>query len=149
MNHSVVRSPALGSSLFNAFNRQAYICARCRSNVIKQAQRAPISTSISRNAEKLPYAERFRRKIWGTDTPPGQADPYTKEPNQTKETEEMGRDAEGLSATEEAVALQDSASTVDPQLDYVPAQTWDGLEHVGGTTGWWEEAWDEEHQFTG
>jgi hypothetical protein len=31
---------------------------------------------------------------------------------------------------------------------YVPASTWDGLEHVGGFAGWWKRNWDPEHAFS-
>ncbi|KAL8749012.1 MAG: hypothetical protein Q9184_006973 [Pyrenodesmia sp. 2 TL-2023] len=33
--------------------------------------------------------------------------------------------------------------------DYTPALSGEGLESIGGPTGWWEQAWDEEHQFQG
>ncbi|KAL8922153.1 MAG: hypothetical protein Q9208_005348 [Pyrenodesmia sp. 3 TL-2023] len=33
--------------------------------------------------------------------------------------------------------------------DYTPALSGEGLETIGGPTGWWEQAWDEEHQFQG
>ncbi|KAL8784888.1 MAG: hypothetical protein Q9213_003701 [Squamulea squamosa] len=32
---------------------------------------------------------------------------------------------------------------------YTPATSGDDLEAVGGPTGWWEKAWDEEHQYQG
>ena len=142
MNHSVLKFATPRRSFSNLLNCQVYICARCRDRTIKETRRAPISTSASRTAEKIPFSEKFRRKIWGTDTPPGQADPYTKEPN------EKGKDAKELSGLEH-IASEDPTIAVGPQLDYVPAETWDGLEHVGGATGWWEEAWDKEHQFIG
>ncbi|KAL8717316.1 MAG: hypothetical protein Q9225_005433 [Loekoesia sp. 1 TL-2023] len=42
----------------------------------------------------------------------------------------------------------DSMPTVD-DVDYTPAVSGEGLEMIGGLTGWWEEAWDEQHQFQG
>lgn len=38
---------------------------------------------------------------------------------------------------------------LDDDPDYKPATSGEGLEAVGGPTGWWEKAWDEEHQFQG
>jgi hypothetical protein len=41
--------------------------------------------------------------------------------------------------------------TVQPMVeangDYEPADTWDGLERVGGFKGWWKDNWDPEHPF--
>ncbi|KAI4177250.1 MAG: hypothetical protein LQ348_005867 [Seirophora lacunosa] len=34
-------------------------------------------------------------------------------------------------------------------VDYKPAVSGEELERVGGPSGWWEEAWDAEHQFAG
>ena len=45
----------------------------------------------------------------------------------------------------EAISTLDNANSVD----YVPATTWEGLDQIGGSTGWWEEAWDAENRFTG
>ena len=86
----------------------------------------------------LPFRERMRRKIWGTDQPPGQKDPYARKgtpgaaPNVPKKKPRKEPDS--------------SLAAAD---DYVPAVTWDGLEQVGGASGWWEEAWDKEHPFKG
>ncbi|MCJ1239169.1 hypothetical protein MMC14_007162 [Varicellaria rhodocarpa] len=144
MNHPILRTTTLkiSTSPLKILNYQAYICTRCRNYAIKQAQRATIATSASRAAEpnrQLPFSEKLRRKIWGTDTPPGQADPYTKQP----------KDVKGALASDERVTLENHTLAADSQLDYVPASTWDGLEQIGGATGWWEDAWDKQHQFTG
>ncbi|KAL8965006.1 MAG: hypothetical protein Q9183_004084 [Haloplaca sp. 2 TL-2023] len=32
---------------------------------------------------------------------------------------------------------------------YIPAASGEGLEMIGGLTGWWENAWDEQYQFRG
>ena len=47
----------------------------------------------------------------------------------------------------QAVDANPAATPLD--VDYVPATTWDGLDQIGGAAGWWEAAWDEEHQFQG
>lgn len=39
-------------------------------------------------------------------------------------------------------------ATTDEQ-DYQAATSGEGLEMIGGRTGWWEKAWDEQFQFKG
>lgn len=39
---------------------------------------------------------------------------------------------------EEAASLPEEA-TLPEGSEYVPAKTWDGLEHVGSTGEWWEQ----------
>ena len=51
-----------------------YICASCRHQALGQGISHLQST---RNASSgLPWTERLRRKMWGTDNPPGLKDPY-------------------------------------------------------------------------
>ncbi|KAL8935293.1 MAG: hypothetical protein Q9211_004770 [Gyalolechia sp. 1 TL-2023] len=40
-------------------------------------------------------------------------------------------------------------TAVDDDADYTPAVSGEGLEIIGGPTGWWEKAWDEQHQYQG
>jgi hypothetical protein len=42
--------------------------------------------------ERLSLPERLRRKLWGTDAPPGSADPYTKKPAVAEEVSYDGID---------------------------------------------------------
>lgn len=51
-------------------------------------------------------------------------------------------------AEEKAIA-NDPAEQDSQGGQYVQATTWDGLEQIGGATGWWEEAWDKVNQFEG
>ena len=83
----------------------------------------------------IPFTEKLRRRIWGSETPPGQEDPYKSIKDQTEQVDPLPVTAEG-----QATAAQ---------LDYVPATTWEGLDQIGGATGWWEEAWDAEHKYSG
>ena len=73
----------------------------------------------------------FRRKIWGEEEAARQ-DMFI---------------VEGEEDRPKKPASRLNQDTTDP--DYKPAQTWDGLERVGGPTGWWEEQWDREHQYLG
>ena len=49
-----------------------YLCSACKHHA------SPFSTSALRAASngKVPLTEKLRRKIWGTDNPPGLEDPY-------------------------------------------------------------------------
>ena len=148
-----------------------FICPQCRiylkSRPYNDTSRPFTPSTCHRNAstssQKIPYTEKLRRKIWGTDEPPGQGDPYgpsvllgkDKQRSDASKTEatldsprEDTRDSKAVpsdSDTAEAIYTRDNASSID----YVPATTWDGLDQIGGSTGWWEEAWDAENPFTG
>jgi hypothetical protein len=59
--------------------RSAYLCRSCRIRSSDfRASTAGFSTISSRSKknENPVWTERFRRKLWGTDNPPGQKDPY-------------------------------------------------------------------------
>lgn len=75
---------------------------------------------------QVPFTEKMRKKIWGTDNPPGQADPYNEhrfDMNQAR-GELVGEDRR--SEWEKRKPAIPSAFD-----DYEPATVWDGLEHVG------------------
>ncbi len=114
-----------------------YLCSSCRH------QATSFSTTALRSAEpkKIPFTEKIRQKIWGTDKPPGLADPYSNagELERTKQGEIEGGQ-EGEQAIH-APAVQDPG--------YEPAVNWDGLERVGGFGYWWRDNWDPEHQYNG
>ncbi|KAI9778873.1 MAG: hypothetical protein M1839_007836 [Geoglossum umbratile] len=121
-------------------------CSACRSHrhLLPRATTTNFSTQPSRPArrqnntepEKIPLTERIRRKLWGTEKPPGQEDPYDQRNRRTRAVSTETVDEE---ASRTAVAKEGET--------YVPASTWDGLEHVGGFSGWWEQNWDPEHAF--
>ncbi|KAI9827856.1 MAG: hypothetical protein M1832_004345 [Thelocarpon impressellum] len=99
-------------------------CRGCRSLAFS-------SSAVRARPEALPFTEKVRRKIWGTDQPPGQADPYG---SQSKfERRGRARQSEG----EEAVGLEsqehlDPVVKASPEASYEPALNWKGLESVGG-----------------
>ncbi|KAH7403423.1 ribosomal subunit 39S-domain-containing protein [Cadophora sp. MPI-SDFR-AT-0126] len=119
----------------------AYLCSACKHSA------SPFSTSALRAANngKVTLTEKLRRKIWGTDNPPGLEDPYgstsvfdqTKKKERHREKEE--RDAARLEAQSAAEIENYTGST-----RYEPASTWDGLERVG----WTEDLWDPENLYT-
>lgn len=128
-----------------------YVCLQCRHRVFALAGNArilhPVSTSsrhyASSGGDDNTFTERLRRRLWKTD-PPGPKDPYSSEKwDARKAAKEANR-----------IAKEDATATNPTGQDfageqYEPATTWDGLEQIGGATGWWEEAWDRANQFDG
>jgi len=100
---------------------------------------------------------RTRQKIWGTDNPPGADDPYTgRSIMKPQESTEAGNEPLDAQTVEDVRMYEEQArredknilqAAVDDALNheaYVPANTWDGLEKVGG-----EREWDSGRQFKG
>jgi hypothetical protein len=118
-----------------------HLCSAC------MHQGASYSTSLIRPAPantKAPFTEKIRQRIWGTDQPPGQEDPYG-------DASVFDRTKRGLEKTEveepetpEALETAEATAT-EVSADYEPAHTWDGLEEVGG----FSEYWDSDNQFRG
>lgn len=143
-----------------------YICSQCRHRGFTIARNAgvffpPASSSLRRRyassgGDESSFTERIRKRLWQTE-PPGQKDPYNinegddaLRADEARRVEEEKAAAEKARRAEEEKAIRDSGKKLDSQSgQYVPATTWDGLERVGGPTGWWEEAWDKVHQFKG
>ena len=128
------------------------LCPACYRAALRSAHPNPsrplTTTASQRAAESTPFTEKLRRKIWGTDTPPGLADPYSKEslldrtnkPEQTRSEE---------TKTADLLAKSSEASVVKPDPNYKPATTWEGLEEVGDYEEYWEQEWLREHPFNG
>jgi hypothetical protein len=118
-----------------------YLCSTCKH------QAAAFSNSSirpARNNRKLPWTEKVRQRIWGTDKPPGLKDPYG--------GKSILEDMKEQAKAEEAEQREDQLQTAKPRPDlsiYEPASTWDGLEKVGGFGNWWKDNWDQDHQFRG
>lgn len=111
-----------------------YLCQSCKQRTTS------FSTSALRAAkasEAPSFSEKLRRKIWGSDNPPGQKDPY----GNASVFDQTNRRAKKVEKGEGKVAAA-------PDLgDYEPSDTWEGLEKVGGYGNWWRDNWDPEHQF--
>ncbi|CZT48256.1 uncharacterized protein RSE6_08929 [Rhynchosporium secalis] len=115
----------------NAQSTSTYLCSACKHHA------SPFTTSALRAAQdgKVSLTDKLRRKIWGTDSPPGLDDPYGDKSvfDQTKKNELKRR-------KEQEVAIRlnrqkDVEKPVeDPSWDdYTEASTWDGMETVGST----------------
>ncbi|KAL8947350.1 MAG: hypothetical protein Q9222_006362 [Ikaeria aurantiellina] len=127
-----------------------YICLHCRRRTYFRSNN-PLPTQSSATSFSRAYA-----------TKPDIADRLHKgfvdyvAPRLFKKGQGPGQDAQGDKETKTVVQDGESNQEQDDgtrataeDLDYTPAVSGEGLETIGGPTGWWEEAWDEQHQFKG
>lgn len=141
---------ALGDLVSGYLLSSPYICRSCRHLALRQPLARPQSLRHA-SSEQIPFTERARRKIWATDTTPGLEDPYDGESFLERRRKERthAKEAQELKALEEEHATErvGPSSTGSPAIDedadspfvskdYVPAETWDGLEHVGHKGHW-------------
>lgn len=114
---------ALGRVRALATPTTSFTCAACR-------HAAPFSVRASSRA--VLDTEKWRKKIWGTDKPPGAADPY----GGPSAAEKYKAEKEGkpVAAAEEAVTPAEEEWDMST---YEPADSWVGLEEVGGKGIWW------------
>ncbi|PKY01281.1 hypothetical protein P168DRAFT_293099 [Aspergillus campestris IBT 28561] len=119
--------------------RSLYVCTVCQ----HEARPRPlIARQFLRNASSntTPVTERVRRKIWGTDNPPGLKDPYGGEGVfEKKFRKNQTQQAEGEQAAETAVGAEHEhagAEEVAADDTYEPATTWEGLTRVGHLGEW-------------
>lgn len=85
--------------------------------------------------------DKLRKKIWGSEIPPGQEDPYGKESvfdQKRREREQEREKGRVLEPTPER-----EVETPQDQTEYVEATTAEGLETVGGP-GWGTRQWKKE-----
>ncbi|KUJ20361.1 uncharacterized protein LY89DRAFT_578754 [Mollisia scopiformis] len=137
------RSIDLVKTQSSAHSSSIYLCLACRNRA------APFSTSAIRAAQ-VPYTEKIRNKIWGTDKPPGQANPYGEESvfDQTKKKQQ-----EELKEMEAVERKRNVAPAAD-MTTYEQATTWGDdaggrIPWVGGFGNWWKDNWDPEHRYLG
>lgn len=114
-----------------------YLCHACKQRT------SSFSTSSLRTAANTPgFTEKLRRKIWGTDSPPGAKDPYG---GLSKfERKKMQEEEQALEQAEQSRPV-----TQEVSADYQPADSWNGLEVVGDTAAMFRQQWEADHQFEG
>ena len=127
-----------------------YVCLKCQ--LLASAAIRTTNSSIT-----LPYASRrhaswidtdkLRKKIWGTETPPGQEDPYGKESVFDQKRRE--REQERQKSRELQPRPEQAAEKPEDETDDVKATTTEGLETVGGPDWEKEEREAEDDSFEG
>lgn len=129
--------------------RSLYVCSTCRQTTRPRTSILAVQSrqaSSSNNTGPDPLTERVRRKLWGTDKPPGLKDPYG---GKGVLEQKFGRDGEVVEAGEGAEQQQQVKSqlelseeeahageTENQDAEYVPATSWEGIERVGHLGGW-------------
>ncbi|KAF2085014.1 hypothetical protein K490DRAFT_68215 [Saccharata proteae CBS 121410] len=112
------------------------LCRACQHRTAPPITVAAFSSASRRqigDPEKAkPYTEKLRNKIWGTEVAPGQEDPYTRgspwrEPKWKNNASEQEQEPEDES---EPMDVQPHSPTY--HRPYVPAETSEGLQWVGG-----------------
>ena len=116
-----------------------YLYAACK------YQAKPFSTSpIRRAPAKTPFTEKVRQRIWGTDQPPGQEDPYG-DASVFDKTKKGTQEVEVEHYEEPQAPVTAETPEIEASTNYQPAYTWDGLEEVGVS----DEEWDPDYNFQG
>lgn len=120
-----------------------FVCRSCRHQALRQ-RISLLQQFRSASDNSLPYTEKVRRKLWGTDNPPGLKDPYggpsfLEKRRMRQEARERGEylpQAESYEEVDPTQMAEASEKMPEEAQDYVPAETWDGLEHMGHEGHW-------------
>lgn len=129
--------------------QSGFVCLQCRlrtSTTVRLTNPSITLPYASRRHESWMDTEKLRKKIWGSETPPGQEDPYGEESvldRRRREREQEREKSEEL----QPVPKKNLGGGKD-QTEYVPATTVEGLETVGAP-GWETKQWAEENCFQG
>lgn len=117
-----------------------YICLRCQLRVSTAVRtiNPPVSLPYASRRHASWLEDKLRKKIWGTDRPPGQDDPYGKESIFDRKKRERGQEEEEETDVENP----------KDHTEYVKATTVEGLETVG-EPGWGTREWVAENEFEG
>ncbi|PYH93502.1 hypothetical protein BO71DRAFT_399718 [Aspergillus ellipticus CBS 707.79] len=109
--------------------RALYVCSGCRQEARPRPIVARQFLRHASNADSL--SERVRRKIWGTDNPPGVEDPYGGQG--ALERKFKNQQAQKQEQAPEPAPVEDLPLVDD---SYEPATTWKGLERIGHLDRW-------------
>ena len=99
------------SNRLSCTSSSQFICLQCRqgaSFTFRPNPKPPSTSSTAlRHASSVPFSEKLRRRIWGTDNPPGQKDPYSRE-----EANELARRRQEDADREEGLNREEAQDTV-------------------------------------
>ncbi|TQS35300.1 hypothetical protein Golomagni_04284 [Golovinomyces magnicellulatus] len=122
--HHILRGERALHLLRNEFlakKTHSIICFTCKYRALS------FSSFSQQEADAgVPFSEKVRRKIWGTDLPPGQTYPYA----QTNESERVESERNQPKFLKKKKHSLTAAREGFDQ--YEPAVTWDGLHQIGG-----------------
>lgn len=114
-------------------SRPLYVCFNCRHEPLPRPFAAH---QIRHNSGSTSVTERIRRKLWGTDRPPGLKDPYGGRGILERRLGRKGQSDADAQQVSEADIDSDEFADIAPPDDYIPATTWDDLERIGHLGKW-------------
>lgn len=129
--------------------RSLYVCSTCRQTTRPRASILAVqSQSRQASSNTDPLTERVRRKLWGTDNPPGLKDPYGGKGvleqkfgrgnvvEEQQEGDHQQQQAKSqLDVSEEEARVNEGEGEAQ-DAEYVPATSWEGIERVGHLGRW-------------
>jgi hypothetical protein len=111
-------------------------CRQCRCNIASLRSRGFSTGARVLEEEQIPFTERLRRRIHGTDNPPGYKDPYDKSSGLNTPNEAL--ESKSVAKTPLTVASAANPKDIDP--NYEPAKSWHGLESIGDNSDEWRKS---------
>ena len=145
-----------GQNALQATSRPNYTCLQCR----LRAYRASHKTNPSfrhlptRRHASFMDTEKWRKRIWGTETPPGPKDPY-KSPYGSPSVLDQMREERQQDVQEEPRDVERRTEAPEEGIEdnvnvegYKPATTWERLPRIGGDT-WAKKQYVSTHPFEG
>ena len=137
-----------GSAARHTLSQSRYVCLQCRLQTSAATRTTNSSVSLTyapRRHASWVNSDKLRKKIWGTETPPGQEDPYVRESESDRTRREKEQEIE---EAKKLVSAPEQKPEPAPEDEYVPATTAKGLKRVGGP-GWGNAEWEAENPFQG
>ena len=144
-----------GRSSLQATSQSSHICLQCRLRAHRASYKTnpPFGHLPTRRHASFMDTEKWRRKIWGTDTPPGPADPYGGPSvfEQRREILQLDppkklQDAERR--TDDPAVIEEDVEDEANLGDYKPATSWEKLPRIGGDS-WAKKEYISAHPFQG
>ena len=142
------------ASLQGISSRSSYVCLQCRryasDTALKTNQSPRIPSITRRHASTSSFSERIRKKIWGTDEPPGQENPYGSPGVFEQKRKEKGiQDPEEKSlGTETMQPPQPADNSLNQETPFTgkvsEVTTWEGMPVVGNRK-WGLGGWEAQH----
>ena len=126
----------MSTTLRVAHHATKYTCAACRIHTSSFSTRA--------SSQAVLDTEKWRKKIWGTDKPPGAKDPY----GGPSAAEMYAAERQGKKIGKPKVPKAKAVKLEQFDMStYQESDSWEGLEEVGGKGIWWMNR--EEPEFKG
>lgn len=126
-----------------------FVCLQCRLHASAAARRQnPSSKPLITSRQYASLTDRLRKKIWGSENPPGQEDPYGGKSILDQRKKELDLEDERRDPRVQVAPSPEDVEDESVALGYVAKTTWDGMDRVG-YEGWGKEEWDKDHPFKG